>query len=114
MWHLGLLCIASLWATTSHGRLVTTVQGPVRGNRVDTVDPRTNTSITYDEFLTIPFAEPPLGENRFAPPKPAKPWTEYNDSIPYQRVCYQVLLPPWTTFILHLTHHSRLQAMHLG
>ena len=112
MWHLGLLCIASLWATTSHGRLVTTVQGPVRGNRVDTVDPRTNTSITYDEFLTIPFAEPPLGENRFAPPKPPKPWTEYNDSIPYQRVCYQVLLPPWTTFIL--THHSRLQAMHLG
>ena len=71
-------------------RRIHTLQGPVEGNRVDTVDPRTNNPISYEEFLTIPFAEPPIGQNRFAPPKPKHAWKEFNSSVPFNRVCYQV------------------------
>ncbi|KAK6015633.1 hypothetical protein OSTOST_18939, partial [Ostertagia ostertagi] len=27
-------------------------------------------------FLSVPFAEPPIGEQRFRPPKPKKPWNQ--------------------------------------
>jgi len=90
MWQFKSISLVLFWATTSYGRLVNTQKGPVDGNRVDTLDPRTQLPISYDEFLTIPFAEPPVGQNRFAPPKPAQPWKDLNSSVPYQRVCYQV------------------------
>jgi len=75
--------------TISQCRQVTTLLGPVEGDTVVTVDSRTNETISYEEFLMIPFAEPPLGQNRFAPPKPAKPWTVFNTPVPKDRICYQ-------------------------
>ena len=48
----------------------------VSGSSVTTVDPRTNTSLTYSEYLMIPFAAPPVGELRFRPPVPPQPWSD--------------------------------------
>ena len=31
-------------------------------------------------FRAIPYAEPPLGWRRFAPPEPVVPWTEVRDA----------------------------------
>ena len=31
----------------------------------------------FQQFLGIPFAEPPTGNRRFRPPAPAKSWGEY-------------------------------------
>ncbi|HJJ48925.1 MAG TPA: carboxylesterase family protein [Methanocorpusculum sp.] len=36
-----------------------------------------------DRFLGIPYAEPPVGDLRFAPPVPKKPWTETLDCTKY-------------------------------
>ena len=90
MLHLTTFLIALYFVNISYSRHVETLLGPVQGNRVDTLDPRTNLPISYDEFLTIPFAEPPVGQLRFAPPKPAQPWEQPNTNVPFQRVCYQV------------------------
>ncbi|MEV5885375.1 carboxylesterase family protein [Streptomyces sp. NPDC052020] len=47
------------------GPVVTTAQGAVRGRRQDD---------GTAAFLNIPYAAPPLGADRFAPPQPHEPW----------------------------------------
>ncbi|MEW5632178.1 carboxylesterase family protein [Streptomyces hydrogenans] len=59
---------------TSTGPLVTTTRGPVRGER------RADGS---SRFLGIPYAEPPVGDLRFAAPEPPEPWTEPLDATAY-------------------------------
>ena len=41
------------------------------------------------EYLGIPYAEPPVGELRFAAPKPAKPWSGIKDATEYGASCPQ-------------------------
>lgn len=41
-------------------------------------------------FLSVPFAEPPIGENRFRPPIPKEPWNDTIDTIVPSPACYQV------------------------
>ncbi|MFJ6689574.1 carboxylesterase/lipase family protein [Streptomyces sp. NPDC091294] len=53
-----------------HGSVVTTAQGTVRGLRRDGV-------LT---FLNIPYAAPPRGADRFAPPQPHEPWDGVRDA----------------------------------
>ena len=77
--------------TPSPRVVVETPLGPVEGSRVETVDPRTNLSLSYTQYTMIPFAAPPLGELRFRPPAPPQPWTE-PPKVPFTRVCYQVTL----------------------
>ncbi|OKH99392.1 carboxylesterase [Streptomyces sp. CB02923] len=50
--------------------IVTTTQGAVRGLRQD------GTAV----FLNIPYAAPPLGAARFAPPRPHAPWDGVRDA----------------------------------
>ncbi|GHJ28643.1 carboxylic ester hydrolase [Streptomyces hygroscopicus subsp. sporocinereus] len=50
--------------------VVTTAQGAVRGLRQD------GTAV----FLNIPYAAPPLGAGRFAPPRPHEPWDGVRDA----------------------------------
>ena len=47
-------------------RIVKTKQGIVEG--IPAADPR------ITAFKSVPFAKPPLGKLRFAPPQPAEPW----------------------------------------
>ena len=39
------------------------------------------------EYLGIPYAEPPVGELRFAAPKPAKPWSGTKDVMEFGATC---------------------------
>lgn len=52
------------------GPIVTTVQGAVRGRCAD----------RFTAFLNIPYAAPPLGAGRFAPPQPHEPWDGVRDA----------------------------------
>ncbi|MHC0432975.1 carboxylesterase/lipase family protein [Streptomyces sp. O3] len=59
--------------TTSPHPVVRTSAGPVRGERHgDSV-----------RFLGIPYAEPPVGELRFAAPVPPGPWSETREATAY-------------------------------
>ncbi|MEC3956793.1 carboxylesterase family protein [Nocardia sp. CDC153] len=57
----------------SRAETVTTAYGPVRGER----------RATGVAFLGVPFAQPPVGELRFAAPKPPIPWVETRDCTRY-------------------------------
>ena len=45
------------------------------------------------EYLGIPYAEPPVGELRFAAPKPAKHWSGTKDVTKFGPSCIQASLP---------------------
>ncbi|MVU75750.1 carboxylesterase family protein [Nocardia sp. ET3-3] len=57
----------------THPDTVSTAYGPVRGERRD----------TGIAFLGIPFAQPPVGDLRFAAPEPPVPWVETRDCTRY-------------------------------
>jgi carboxylesterase type B len=40
-------------------------------------------------WLSIPFAEPPIGENRFEAPKPIRPWSNILDGTKWPNSCVQ-------------------------
>jgi carboxylesterase type B len=40
-----------------------------------------------DSFLGIPYAQPPVGDLRWKPPQPAKPWTGIRDTVAYGNRC---------------------------
>ena len=40
-------------------------------------------------WLSIPFAEPPIGENRFEAPKPIQPWEDILDGTKWPNSCVQ-------------------------
>jgi para-nitrobenzyl esterase len=62
-----------------HGVVVSTRYGKLRGQRVGNVV----------EFLGVPFAEPPVGARRFAPPVAPKAWTGVRDATHIGPVCPQ-------------------------
>jgi para-nitrobenzyl esterase len=41
------------------------------------------------EFLGIPYARPPVGDLRFAPPEPAEPWTDTRSAMEFGPWCPQ-------------------------
>lgn len=43
------------------------------------------------EFLAIPYAEPPVGQRRFRPPSPKKPWTYVLNATKLPYSCMQTL-----------------------
>ncbi|MBK6847742.1 MAG: carboxylesterase family protein [Proteobacteria bacterium] len=48
---------------------------------------------TSRAFLGIPFAAPPVGARRWAPPEPPAPWTEARDATQLGPSCPQTALP---------------------
>ncbi|MFF8768319.1 carboxylesterase/lipase family protein [Nocardiopsis dassonvillei] len=58
---------------------VTTASGPVTGVRENGLE----------AFRGIPFAEPPVGENRFLPPQPVQSWSEPLDAAEFGAACPQ-------------------------
>ena len=45
--------------------------------------------VTFDAFLAIPYAEPPLNDLRFQPPVPVKPWDGVFNAKNYGPFCMQ-------------------------
>nr|XP_048287075.1 acylcarnitine hydrolase-like isoform X1 [Myodes glareolus] len=63
----------------------TTHTGQVQGSLIHLNDTKEGVYI----FLGIPFAKPPLGELRFAPPEPPEPWSGVRDGTTYPAMCLQ-------------------------
>lgn len=59
---------------------------PTRGKRVQTV-----TGKEVDEFLGVPFAEPPIGSRRFRPSVPKAAWTTVHDALNLPNSCVQTI-----------------------
>lgn len=74
---------------TSHSLVVSTDKGKVQGAKNDN-----GTAV----FSSIPFAEPPVGNLRYAPPKPRRAWQGVLDArLPITRCMQEVQLfwPSW-------------------
>ncbi|XP_048211368.1 pyrethroid hydrolase Ces2e-like [Perognathus longimembris pacificus] len=63
----------------------TTHTGQVRGSLVHVK----NTNVGVHTFLGIPFAKPPVGPLRFAPPEPPEPWSGVRDGTSHPAMCLQ-------------------------
>lgn len=70
----GLLLICSLASAEQVARVVETSAGPVRGV----------VKTTTVSYLGIPYAEPPVGEWRWRPPRPKRPWKAVLDATQYR------------------------------
>ena len=71
-------------------KVVQTINGPIRGECYNVPVSFSNGSqIAYDVFtwLSIPFAEPPTGKNRFLKPKPIQNWVATRDTLEWPKVC---------------------------
>ncbi|KAM7332757.1 hypothetical protein ACRRTK_009465 [Alexandromys fortis] len=65
--------------------VVNTVHGKVLGKYVSLKGFAQPVAI----FLGVPFAKPPLGSLRFAPPQPAEPWSFVKNTTSYPPMCSQ-------------------------
>ncbi|XP_051057515.1 acylcarnitine hydrolase [Phodopus roborovskii] len=59
--------------------------GQVRGSLIQVSD----TKVGVHRFLGIPFAKPPVGSLRFAPPEAPEPWSGVRDGTSYPAICLQ-------------------------
>ncbi|XP_059120175.1 acylcarnitine hydrolase-like isoform X4 [Peromyscus eremicus] len=59
--------------------------GQVRGSLIRVKD----TKVDVHSFLGIPFAKPPVGPLRFAPPEAPVPWSGVRDGTSYPPMCLQ-------------------------
>ncbi|XP_051025090.1 carboxylesterase 1E [Acomys russatus] len=89
--HLYALTLVSLATfTTGAGHLssspvVDTIHGKVLGKYVTLEGFPQPVAV----FLGVPFAKPPLGSLRFAPPQPAEPWSFVKNATSYPPMCSQ-------------------------
>ena len=72
---------------TAQGPIVACKSGTIQGNKVEILAGR-----SVNQFLGIPYAEAPVGELRFAAPKPIKPWNGVKDATKYGPSCPQNLI----------------------
>ncbi|XP_055284609.1 liver carboxylesterase-like, partial [Moschus berezovskii] len=79
------LAISTAWGRPPSPPIVETAQGRVLGNYVSLKGFAQPVAV----FLGIPFAKPPLGSLRFAPPQPAEPWTFVKNTTSHAPMCSQ-------------------------
>ncbi|XP_062033746.1 liver carboxylesterase 1-like [Lepus europaeus] len=80
------LAASTAWGHPSAPPVVDTVHGKVLGKFVSLEGVAQPMAV----FLGIPFAKPPLGSLRFAPPQPAEPWSHVKNTTSYPPMCSQV------------------------
>ncbi|XP_064130009.1 cocaine esterase [Loxodonta africana] len=80
-----LLLLVPAWGQDSASPIRTTHTGQVRGSLVHVK----GTEVGVHTFLGIPFAKPPLGPLRFAPPQPPEPWSGVRDGTSHPAMCLQ-------------------------
>ncbi|XP_075833369.1 acylcarnitine hydrolase-like [Microtus pennsylvanicus] len=61
--------------------------GQVRGSLIQVTDAK----LGVNSFLGIPFAKPPVGPLRFAPPEAPEPWSGVRDGTSHPAMCLQNL-----------------------
>ncbi|KAG5884899.1 hypothetical protein JTB14_032584 [Gonioctena quinquepunctata] len=66
--------------------IITLPNGIIRGELKKTI----GENKTYYSYMSIPFAKPPVGELRFAPPQPADNWDDILEAKVNKKICYQV------------------------
>ncbi|XP_006984116.1 carboxylesterase 1D isoform X2 [Peromyscus maniculatus bairdii] len=79
------LAACTVWGHPSSPPVVNTVHGKVLGKYVSLEGFTQPVAV----FLGVPFAKPPLGSLRFAPPQPAEPWNFVKNAISYPPMCPQ-------------------------
>ncbi|KAM4636908.1 pyrethroid hydrolase Ces2e-like [Discoglossus pictus] len=67
--------------------ILVTKNGQLRGKSVKVKE----TDRDVHAFYGIPFAKPPVGSLRFAPPQPAEPWSSIRDATQHPPMCLQNL-----------------------
>ncbi|XP_023565020.1 pyrethroid hydrolase Ces2e-like isoform X4 [Octodon degus] len=72
-------------AQDSASPIRTTLTGKVRGS----LSHVKGTDVGVHTFLGIPFAKPPVGPLRFAPPEVPEPWSGVRDGTSYPAMCLQ-------------------------
>ncbi|XP_048648120.1 liver carboxylesterase 1-like isoform X2 [Marmota marmota marmota] len=82
---LAFLSASTAWGHPSSPPVVDTVHGKVLGRYVSLEGSAQPVAV----FLGIPFAKPPLGPLRFAPPQPAEPWRSVKNTTSYPPMCSQ-------------------------
>uniref|UniRef100_A0A481BZ00 Carboxylic ester hydrolase n=2 Tax=Sus scrofa TaxID=9823 RepID=A0A481BZ00_PIG len=90
MWLLPLVLTSLASSATWAGQpasppVVDTAQGRVLGKYVSLEGLAQPVAV----FLGVPFAKPPLGSLRFAPPQPAEPWSFVKNTTSYPPMCCQ-------------------------
>ncbi|XP_077649026.1 liver carboxylesterase 1-like isoform X3 [Urocitellus parryii] len=79
------LSACTAWGHPSSPPVVDTVHGKVLGKYVSLEGSAQPVAV----FLGVPFAKPPLGPLRFAPPQPAEPWSSVKNATSYPPMCSQ-------------------------
>ncbi|XP_010637261.1 putative inactive carboxylesterase 4 isoform X2 [Fukomys damarensis] len=82
---LACLTACTAWGHKSSPPVVDTVHGKVLGKYVSLEGVAQTVAI----FLGVPFAKPPLGSLRFAPPQPPDPWNYVKNTTSYPPMCSQ-------------------------
>nr|XP_048287087.1 liver carboxylesterase-like [Myodes glareolus] len=82
-WHL--LLLLHVHGQDSVSPIRNTHTGQVRGSLVHVKD----SDVGVHTFLGIPFAKPPVGPLRFAPPEPPEPWSGVRDATSEPAMCPQ-------------------------
>jgi para-nitrobenzyl esterase len=77
---LAFACVFGTGATASDPALVRAPSGPLQG--IANGD--------YRAFLGVPYAKPPVGELRWAPPQPLDPWPSLLDASALRSKCIQI------------------------
>lgn len=85
--------------------IVSTKYGQVKGRqfRSDYGLGSDSVTETYDRFLGIPYAKPPIGKLRFQPPQEPDPWSDVLDATTHRSVCLQM---EYSDTHLHSLHQS--------
>ncbi|XP_010620131.1 liver carboxylesterase 1 isoform X2 [Fukomys damarensis] len=73
------LTVCTVSGHTSSPPVVDTVHGKVLGKYVSLQGVAQPVAV----FLGVPFAKPPLGSLRFAPPQPPEPWDNVKNTTSY-------------------------------
>nr|XP_048286075.1 liver carboxylesterase-like isoform X2 [Myodes glareolus] len=80
-----LLLLLHVHGKDSASPIRNTHTGQVRGSLVHVKD----SDVGVHTFLGIPFAKPPVGPLRFAPPEPPEPWSGVRDGTSHPAMCPQ-------------------------